>query len=148
VPVAAGDVRILAAICLGGGLGSLARYGIERALPAGSGIPTGTLLINLSGAFLLGLLVAVVAARLVGSPRPWAPLVRPALGTGVLGGYTTFSTAMVEAHDRSIGVAAGYLALSLVAGIALAWAGIALGERLAGRPPLPHGGQPVDPDLP
>jgi CrcB protein len=150
VTVAASDVSVLAAICIGGAAGALARYQIELAWPAGAGIPRATLAINWSGAFLLGVLVSVVVARLVGSRRRLAPLVRPALGTGLLGGYTTFSTVMVEARDRALWVSAAYLALSVIGGLALAAAGLRIGARLAG-PPRPgprRGPPPVDPDLP
>lgn len=150
MPVAAGDRTVLAAICVGGGLGTLARYEIESAWPAGSGIPWATLIINCSGALLLGILVSVVNARLAGSAHPLAPLVRPALGTGVLGGYTTFSTFMVESHDRAVPVAAAYIAISLIVGPALALAGLRIGERIAGppHPGLPGAATPTDPDLP
>lgn len=150
MPVAAGDGSVLAAICVGGALGTLARYEIESAWPAGSGIPWATLTINCTGAFLLGVLVSVVIARVAGSGHRLAPLVRPALGTGVLGGYTTFSTFMVESHDRSLSVAATYIGVSLVAGVALAAIGLRVGAALAGppRPGLRGAPPPVDPDLP
>lgn len=150
MPVAAGDSPVLAAICVGGAIGTLARYEIERTWPAGSGIPWATLTINISGAFLLGALVSVVAARVAGSRSRFAPLVRPALGTGVLGGYTTFSTFMVESHDRSAAVAATYIVISVVLGVAFALAGLRIGALVAGppRPGLRGAAPPVDPDLP
>lgn len=150
MPVAAGDRYVLAAICVGGALGTLARYEIEATWPAGEGIPWATLSINCSGAFLLGVLVSVVIARVAGSGHPLAPLVRPALGTGLLGGYTTFSTFMVESRERAVPVAAAYMAISIAAGLALALAGLRIGARLAGpaRPGLRGAAPPIDPDLP
>jgi CrcB protein len=56
--------------------------------------PTGTWLVNVSGCLLIGVLMTVLSQRT--APHR---LVRPFLGVGVLGGYTTFSTAMVEAHE-------------------------------------------------
>ena len=72
---------------LGGALGALARWGVAEALPASpGGWPWATLLVNLTGCLLLGVLLAVLAAR---SPEPAWP--RPFLAVGVLGGYTTYS---------------------------------------------------------
>lgn len=121
------DAVTLAAIALGGVVGALARYGLGRGFPTATGaFPSTTLVINVVGSLLLGLLVGVTARR-AGTPR----LVRPALGTGVLGGFTTFSTFAVEA-DRLLSTghaatAAGYLAATLVAGAAAAAVGLAAG---------------------
>ena len=77
---------------LGGVVGALARWGVATALPAGSGgWPWATLLVNLSGCLLIGVLLAVLLARF-----PEHPWLRPLLAVGVLGGYTTFSTFAVE----------------------------------------------------
>ena len=78
---------------LGGALGALARWGVAEALPPSpGGWPWATLLVNLTGCLLLGVLL--------GGPRapapPAAPGSRPFLGVGVLGGYTTYSTFAVE----------------------------------------------------
>ena len=106
---------VLAAI--GGALGALARWGLSEALPSPGGWPLATLLVNLTGCFLLGALLAGLATR---SPEPsWA---RPFLGVGVLGGYTTYSAFAVEvvrlADGGALPLAAGYMLLSLVGGIA------------------------------
>lgn len=119
------DAVTLGAIAVGGIVGALVRYGLGRGFPTAAGtFPTTTLLINVVGSLLLGLLVGVTVRR-ARTPR----LLRPALGTGVLGGFTTFSTFAVEA-DRLIstghaGTAAGYLAATLVAGTAAAVVGLA-----------------------
>src|SRR5208282_1937480 len=81
------------AVALGGGLGTLARYGLDRAVPTQVGhFPTATLLVNLSGSLLIGLLLPFAlgqAAR--------RPLLRPFLITGILGGWTTFSALATDA---------------------------------------------------
>lgn len=120
---------LLLVIGVGGALGTLARYELGRALPTvGAGFSWATFIANLTGAFALGLLVGVAARR-----WPRAHYVRPALGTGVLGGYTTFSTYMVETVERldhgHAGLALAYALLTLVGGVVLAGAGLALGYR-------------------
>jgi fluoride exporter len=79
-------------LALAGGLGSAARFLVDGAVTAVQAwrYPVGTTAINLSGSFLLGLLAGLAAGRMLGAP---ALLV---LGTGFLGGYTTFSTAAFE----------------------------------------------------
>ena len=122
---------VLLAVVAGGGLiGSLARVGVAELLPpSAGGMPWGTLVANLSGSFAL----AVVAVALVerGRPRPYARLF---LGVGAIGGYTTFSTLMVET-DRlvrggSTGTAAAYLVGTVAAGLAASWAGLTVGRAL------------------
>jgi fluoride exporter len=105
---------VLAAIALGGVLGAEARYGMSVWLPHGpEQLPVATWLVNVSGCFLIGVLMVVLTV----SSRPHR-LARPFLGIGVLGGYTTFSTATVEVqqltvHGRAL-LALGYLAGTLV----------------------------------
>lgn len=119
------DAATLAAIAMGGIVGALARYGLGRGFPTAAGtFPTTTLVINVVGSLLLGLLVGLTAQR-PGTPR----LLRPALGTGVLGGFTTFSTFAVEG-DRLISsghaaTAVGYVVVTLVAGTVAAAVGLA-----------------------
>jgi fluoride exporter len=102
---------------LGGALGSLARWALAYALPSPGGWPWPTLLVNLTGCFLLGALVAVLAAR---TPEP--PWMRPFLGVGLLGGYTTYSAFAVEVVGLVDGgahlLAAGYVLLSVAGGVA------------------------------
>jgi CrcB protein len=116
------DVRVLTVIAVGGALGSVARYelGVLCFQPADQ-LPWTTLLINLLGAWLLGMLVEAVTEL-------WRPhrLVRPLLGTGVLGGFTTFSTFALQLRLLPGPTAVGYLALSVLGGLLAAAAGMAL----------------------
>jgi CrcB protein len=110
-------------------LGALVRYAILEVWPVSSGeLPWSTLVINVSGSLLLGLVVTLVSER-------WPPTryVRPFFGIGVCGGYTTWSTFMTEAallvRGHRPGLALAYVALSLGAGLAATSAGIGLARR-------------------
>ncbi|MET7281350.1 CrcB family protein [Kribbella sp. NPDC005582] len=82
--------RVLGVVALGGIIGSLARYGLATAIPhAVGGFPWATFLTNVTGCLAIGILFA----RLTPQSHP---LLRPFLGTGILGGFTTFSTYTVE----------------------------------------------------
>ena len=118
-----GDVLLV--ISAGGALGSLGRWGVGELLPwSGEGFPWATFVENLSGGFLLGALMVLLID--VWAPRPY---LRPFLGVGVLGGYTTFSTYMLETHDLLAGgqaaLAATYLLGTLVTGVLAVWLGVA-----------------------
>ena len=121
-----------AAAALGGVLGALARWGVGEALPHDAGgWPWATLLVNLTGCLVLGVLIAALFTR-----HPSSPWLRPFLGTGVLGGYTTFSTFAVDAVQLTDagagGAAVGYVLASVVGGVLAAVAGVALGRALSG----------------
>jgi CrcB protein len=93
-------------VAVGGALGSAARYGLAVAWPTPpGGFPWATLVTNLAGCALLGALMQVITTRI--APHR---LVRPFLGTGVLGGFTTFSTYAVETQGL---LAAGRPALAV-----------------------------------
>jgi len=117
---------ILAVIAVGGALGSLARWGLGQALPpAQSEFPWATFIENVSGGFLLGVLMVFVI-------DVWPPsrYLRPFLAVGVLGGFTTFSTYMLDtrnlvAADRAL-LGMVYLFGTLTAGIAAVWLGVAV----------------------
>jgi CrcB protein len=118
------DVRLLAAISAGGVLGALGRYGLQCAFPHGaSAFGWTTLAINVVGCLLVGI-VAAVAAESRRAPR----LTRPFLVTGVLGGFTTFSTYIVDVQRALVAgaprVALLYAAATLVAALAAAWTGV------------------------
>ena len=121
---------ITALVAVGGGLGALCRYSLGGWVQrrTGSLRPWGTTAVNLSGTFLLGLFVGYLGthSHLTTDLSP--------LTTGFLGGYTTFSTWMVESLSLSAeggraGIRSGMLNLVLptVTGLALAAAGIGLG---------------------
>ena len=121
---------VLAVAC-GGALGAVARYTVEQALPtAAGGFPVATLLANALGSLLLGVLLGVAAARTTPA------LLGPFVGTGVLGGFTTYSTFALAVQDlltrAAWDVAATYVGLTLVAGLGSAWLGLWAGRR-AGR---------------
>ena len=102
---------------LGGALGALARWGVATALPhSPGGWPWATLLVNLTGCLLFGVLIALLTAR---SPEP--PWARPFLAVGVLGGYTTYSAFAVEtvglAEAGEPLLAAGYVLVSVLGGV-------------------------------
>lgn len=142
-----GDV--LAAIALGGGLGSIARYGLSRAWPTpAGGFPVATFVTNLAGCALLGLLMVYVL-------EVWPPsrYRRPFLGVGFIGGFTTFSTYEVELRgllaEGRFSLADAYALSSLVLGLAAVWTGMVLGRRVARLPvrrgPVRRGGPQAAP---
>jgi CrcB protein len=130
-----GDSGLLAAVAAGGVLGSLGRYAVGLALPHTSGtFAWATFLVNVSGSLAMGVLVVWVLS--MARPHPW---LRPFLGVGVLGGWTTFSSYALDFHAMAQAghgvVAAAYLVGSLVVGLVAVGLGITLGERLFGRRP-------------
>lgn len=115
--------RNIGLVALGGALGALARVGVAAALAtAPGGWPLATMTANVTGALLLGVVLGIVQDVVV--VGPW---VRPLVGTGILGGYTTFSTLSVEtlelAVDGRAPAAVGYAVVSVVAGLAAVWVG-------------------------
>jgi len=117
-------------IAVFGAAGTLARYGLQGLVQVrvGSTFPWGTLLINLSGCFFLGLIGQMMLNRMMVSSE-----LRVAIAVGFFGGYTTFSSfgweaaKMLEAGEwlRSM----TYVAASMVLGLLLSVAGIRLGNR-------------------
>lgn len=128
---------LAALVGAGGVLGTLVRAGLETALPPAAGaFPWTTFTINVVGAFLLGLLQEVLARR--GPDEGVRRALRLGVGTGVIGGFTTYSTFVLETDRLLLGDAAApwvgltYVVVSLVAGLAAAVAGILAGRRLGG----------------
>lgn len=120
---------VLAVISAGGALGSLARWGVGELVPwSGRTFPWATFAENVSGGFVLGVLMVFLL-------DVWPPhrYLRPFLGVGVLGGYTTFSTYLLESRDLlaegQVAIAFAYLGGSLLAGLTAVWLGIALTRR-------------------
>jgi CrcB protein len=123
--------RSLVAVAMGGGIGATLRYELELHLahPTPPAFPWVTFAINISGAFLLGALMALTLER-------WPPtrFVRPFAAIGILGGFTTFSTFVVET-DRLIGAhlpgtAIAYVASSLIGGFIAVGLGAFAADRL------------------
>ncbi len=123
-------LRKAAWVGLGGVLGANARFwlGVWIQARAGERFPWGTLIINLTGSFLLGLVMALFSERYARAPHPQLRLL---LGVGFLGAYTTFSTfsyetlALLEtaAWSRAMGNVLG----SVLGGLLAAWLGLRLG---------------------
>lgn len=123
---------LVLAVLAGGLVGTPARYAVAQALPGrGDRWPTATFIVNLVGAFLLGLLLEALARR--GDDTGWRQLLRLGLGTGLIGSFTTYSALavdtdlLVRAHRP--GLAAVYAIGSVVLGVLLAAAGVAVGTR-------------------
>ena len=122
-------MREMAAVAVGGAIGATLRWGIGTWMVGrtGPGFPWHTMLINVSGAFLIGVLMAFSVERGV-VPGDW----RLFLGTGVLGGFTTFSTLSYEslALMQSGLWTAGFANMfgSAVLGLVAAWLGMVVGR--------------------
>ena len=121
---------VLAAIAVGGALGTLARYEIAQVIHvAKDTFPWPTFTVNLSGAFVLGLFLTLVVERF-----PPSRYARAFFAIGFLGSFTTFSTLAVETvtlvkdHQAALGL--GYLAVTIAAGLVVCYLGIVLARLL------------------
>lgn len=120
----------LVLIAIFGAIGTLARYGLQGLVQVrtASTFPYGTLLVNLSGCFLLGLIGQFTLNRMVISPD-W----RVAIAVGFFGGFTTFSSFGWETakmlEDGEWLRASAYVGASVVVGLLLSVAGIRLANR-------------------
>ena len=117
---------VLAAVGAGGFLGALGRYELALAWPTPAGrFPWTTFTINVSGAFLLGLVLALLLERM-GATR----YLRPFFCVGVLGAWTTMSTFAVEGDllvkDGHAATAAAYVVATIVVGVTATWTGVAV----------------------
>jgi CrcB protein len=114
-------------VALGAAVGAPCRYLLDQWVQSRheSGLPLGTLLINLAGSAVLGLLVGLGASGALGSAALAAG------GTGWCGAFTTYSTFSFEtvqlARRGRFGVATGYVVVSVLGGLLLAWGGVELG---------------------
>lgn len=108
---------ILGVVALGGAVGALGRYGIAQVIPwGGGGFPWATFFTNILGCLVIGALVVWLVER--ATAPPW---LRPLLVTGLLGGFTTYSTFALElrdllAADRAV-MALIYLLATLIVGL-------------------------------
>lgn len=119
-------------VAVGGAIGAAARYAASLLWPTGSGaFPWTTLLVNVVGCALIGVLLALIG-------EVWAAhrLVRPFVGTGVLGGFTTFSTYAVDFRrlvlDGHAATGAVYLVATLLAAMAAVWGAVVGTRRVVG----------------
>lgn len=130
--------RVLAVISAGGAAGATARYGAGRLWPTPDGaFPWTTFVVNVVGCGLIGVLMVLVAE----GGRSARPLLRPFLGVGVLGGFTTFSTYTLDflrlVRHGEAPAALGYAAVTLVGAPAAVWLAATLTRRAVARPAAP-----------
>lgn len=123
---------LLAPVFAGGVLGTAARAAVALIVPQPAGVPLPTLTVNIVGAFLLGVLLQALARR--GPDVGVLLAVRLTVGTGFLGGFTTYSSLTAETGTLSLagsgGIAAASAVGSLLLGLLAAWAGILVGTAL------------------
>ena len=116
-------------VALAGALGALARYGLGGFIASRypSAFPLETLIINVSGSFILGLLFVVLTERFMASPA-----LRASLMVGFVGAYTTFSTFSLETfrliEDGSVGLALLNVVASVAAGLLAVYLGVVIGR--------------------
>ncbi|MEV8317679.1 fluoride efflux transporter CrcB [Streptomyces sp. NPDC059900] len=122
---------VVAAVAVGGAIGASARYGASQIWPTATGaFPTTTLLVNVVGCAVMGAFM-VILTEVMRTPHR---LLRPFFGTGVLGGFTTFSTyamdveRLVKGGHARTGLA--YLGLTLLAALAAVWSAAWLTRRV------------------
>jgi CrcB protein len=128
----AGRAAPILAVALGGAVGAVARHGLAVAVPHRAGeFPWATLVTNLAGCVLIGALMVLLTE----TTAPPHRLVRPFLGVGVLGGFTTFSTYAVEVQQLlETGhpwVAAAYLTGTVTGALAAVQVGIVTARVIA-----------------
>jgi fluoride exporter len=127
------DLRVIAAVGIGAAVGGILRLLVTQFVVARAGAGFGfyaTLFINVSGSFLIGVVIEMAQTR-----ANVSPLWRYFLATGVLGGYTTFSTFSYEAFDLATNgfalTSLLYVAGSVLLGIVAAFGGIVSARALA-----------------
>ncbi|MFF5784157.1 fluoride efflux transporter CrcB [Streptomyces sp. NPDC012693] len=127
------ELPVVGAVAAGGALGATARYGTALLWPTPEGaFPWTTFTVNASGCALLGVLMVLLT-----EPRADPhPLLRPFLGTGLCGGFTTFSTycldteRLLSAGDPARGLL--YLGVTLVTALVAVWAGFTAARAVRG----------------
>jgi CrcB protein len=113
-------------VAAGGALGAVARYGVALAVALvwRRSFPLGTLVINVSGCFILGLFATLAAERMAVEP-----LLRLFIATGFVGAYTTFSTFEYETHQLTVWWGLVNVLTSVVAGYAAVQLGVMIARR-------------------
>lgn len=129
--------RLLVLVVAGGAAGTLARTVLESTFPAHPGSwPWTTFVINVTGALLLGALLGYLSA--VGPDDGLRRDLRLGIGTGVMGGYTTYSSFIVEVdtllRDGHLATGTLYAVVAVLLGLVAAAAGLSLGARAGRRP--------------
>lgn len=125
---------LILVVALGGVLGTAGRYGLAALLPAQHGLPVGTAVENVAGALALGMLLELLAR---GTPEsPGRRVLRLGLGTGVLGGFTSYSALTLETWnllgDQPV-LALSYSLGSVLLGLIACFAGVALSAAISRR---------------
>lgn len=124
--------RLVLLVFLGGVIGSAGREGAALLIPAGEGVPWPVFGVNVVGSFLLAVLVTALGERATETARQRD--VRLFAGTGVLGGFTTYSAlaaTTVVLGDADLLLAALWAVGSVVAGLVAAWLGLLAGTALS-----------------
>jgi len=122
-------------IFVGSGLGGVLRYWLGGLVQAwwGTAFPLGTMLVNISGCFVIGFLATLIHGPLLSRH---ADELKAALLIGVLGGYTTFSSFGLETlallRDGEYARAGLYVVVSVMVGLAAVWAGAAIAGKMYG----------------
>jgi CrcB protein len=125
-------MREILLVAVGGAFGSVLRYyvGVWSVRIAGTGFPWGTLTVNLVGSFLIGIVVELIVRKFGGSPA-----LRLFLMTGIIGGFTTFSTFALDTvalmERGQLAVAMIYVLTSVLVSLGAVFAGLSLIRALA-----------------
>lgn len=125
-------LRLYIAVGIGGMIGAVGRYSVSVLIDGSSVFPYATLMVNLIGCFLLSFLLNQVAIKQRLSPELFT-----ALGTGMIGAFTTFSTFAVETvelADSRPFMALGYVLLSIIGGLAFCYTGMKVANRKRDEP--------------
>lgn len=126
-----GDLLKYLMVGIGGCAGSVLRFwlGTYIAGRMGTRFPYGTLVINVTGSFLIGVVLAVLTAK-----TQWSPNWRYLIPIGFIGGYTTFSSFEYETlrtiQDGQIGLGLLYIAVSVIVGFMAVWGGVVAGRTI------------------
>jgi len=136
-------VREILFVALGGALGAVTRYGVglAAARALGKGFPWGTLIVNVVGCFVMGIVLEIIADLESHTPEAFTPGIRgqlefwhKAVAIGFLGGLTTFSSfggdTMREIYGGQVSVALANVAANVILSLAAVWCGLALAATL------------------